>query len=38
MQTYMIEQLKTLTGIPSPSGMTRQITDYLLAELSRAGP
>ena len=37
MQTYMIEQLKTLTGIPSPSGMTRQITDYLLAELTRLG-
>ena len=30
-QTYMISQLTTLTGIPSPTGMTREITDYLLA-------
>ena len=36
-QTYMISQLTTLTGIPSPTGMTREITDYLLAELPRLG-
>ena len=36
-QTYMISQLTTLTGIPSPTGMTREITDYLLAELTRLG-
>lgn len=34
-QAYMISQLTTLTGIPSPTGMTREITDYLLAELTR---
>ena len=32
-----MEQLKTLTAIPSPTGMTRQATDYLLAELTRLG-
>ena len=36
-QTYMIEQLKALTGIPSPTGMTRQATDYLMAELAGLG-
>ena len=36
-QTYLLEQLKTLTNIPSPTGMTRQATDYLLAELTRLG-
>lgn len=36
-QTYMISQLTTLTDIPSPTGMTREITDYLLAELTRLG-
>ena len=36
-QAYMISQLTTLTGIPSPTGMTREITDYLLAELTRLG-
>ena len=36
-QTYMIEQLKTLTGIPSPTGMTGAVTDHLLAELTRLG-
>ena len=36
-QMYMIEQLKTLTAIPSPTGMTRAAGDYLLAELSRLG-
>lgn len=32
-----MEQLKALTAIPSPTGMTRQATDYLLAELTRLG-
>lgn len=36
-QTYMLEQLKTLTGIPSPTGMTAEATNYLLAELTRLG-
>ena len=36
-QTYLLEQLKTLTAIPSPTGMTREATDYLLAELTRLG-
>lgn len=36
-QTYMLEQLKTLTSIPSPTGMTKEATDYLLAELTRLG-
>ena len=36
-QTYLLEQLKTLTAIPSPTGMTRGATDYLLAELTRLG-
>ena len=36
-QTYMIEQLKTLTGTPSPTGMTEAVTSYLLQELERLG-
>lgn len=36
-QAYLLEQLKALTVIPSPTGMTRQATDYLLAELTRLG-
>ncbi len=36
-QTYMLSQLTALTGIPSPSGMTREIGDYLLSELTRLG-
>ena len=36
-QVYMIDQLKALTAIPSPTGMTRAATDYLLAELTRLG-
>lgn len=36
-QTYMMEQLCRLTAIPSPTGMTRAATDYLLAELTRLG-
>lgn len=36
-QTYMLEQLKTLTSIPSPTGMTGEATNYLLAELTRLG-
>lgn len=36
-QEYLIEQLVALTRIPSPTGMTRQATDYVLAELTRLG-
>lgn len=36
-QAYMLEQLKTLTSIPSPTGMTKEANDYLLAELTRLG-
>ena len=36
-QKYMIDQLCTLTAIPSPTGMTRAATDYLLDELKRLG-
>ena len=34
---YMLQQLQTLTAIPSPTGMTRGATDALLAELTRLG-
>lgn len=36
-KAYLIEQTCKLTGIPSPTGMTRMATDYLLAELTRLG-
>lgn len=36
-QTYMLEQVKTLTSIPSPTGMTDEAADYVLAELTRLG-
>lgn len=36
-QTYMLNQLKVLTGIPSPTGMTYEIANYLMAELTRLG-
>ena len=36
-QTYMLNQLKVLTGIPSPTGMTHEIANYLMAELTRLG-
>lgn len=36
-QTYMIDQLRQLTAIPSPTGMTREASNYLLAELTRLG-
>ena len=36
-QAYLLQQLQALTAIPSPTGMTRQATDYLLAELTRLG-
>ena len=34
---YLVEQTCRLTAIPSPTGMTRMATDYLLAELTRLG-
>ncbi len=36
-KVYLIEQLKALTSRPSPTGMTRAATDYLLEELTRLG-
>ncbi len=36
-QAYLLEQLKALTAIPSPTGMTGAAEDYLLAELTRLG-
>ena len=36
-QTYMLTQLKNLLDIPSPTGMTRGATDYLLSELTAMG-
>lgn len=30
---FIKEQLYALTGIPSPSGFTKKVTDYLLSEL-----
>lgn len=36
-KTYLLEQLCQLTAIPSPTGMTKGATDYLLAELTRLG-
>ena len=36
-RTYMIEQLKALTAIPSPSGFTDCVTEYLIEELKRLG-
>lgn len=36
-KAYLLEQLKTLTAIPSPTGMTGAVTDYLLGELRRLG-
>ena len=36
-KAYLIEQLKALTSRPSPTGMTRAATDYLLEELTRLG-
>ena len=36
-QTYMLNQVKVLTGIPSPTGMTHEIANYLMAELTRLG-
>lgn len=34
---YVAEQLKTLLAIDSPSGYTREVTDYLLKEWERLG-
>lgn len=36
-KSYMLDQLCKLMAIPSPTGMTRGATDYLLAELTRLG-
>lgn len=37
MKNYILEQLKALTSIPSPSGYTREITDYVLEQLNGMG-
>ena len=34
---YVIEQLKRLTSIDSPSGFTKEATDYVLSELTKLG-
>lgn len=34
---YLLEQVQKLTAIPSPTGMTRAATDYVLAELQSMG-
>lgn len=36
-QEYMLRQLGNLLAIPSPTGMTRECTDYVLAELTSLG-
>lgn len=36
-KTYLLEQIQRLMAIPSPTGMTRGATDYVLAELTRLG-
>ncbi len=36
-QTYMVEQLKALTAIPSPTGMTLEAARYVFDELKRLG-
>ena len=36
-KTYLLEQIRRLMAIPSPTGMTRGATDYVLAELTRLG-
>lgn len=37
MKNYILEQLKTLTSIPSPSGYTQKITDYVSGQLNELG-
>lgn len=37
MKDYILEQLSTLTSIPSPSGYTREVTDYVLEQLRDLG-
>lgn len=37
MKDYILEQLKALTSIPSPSGYTRQITEYVSGQLRDMG-
>lgn len=37
MKDYILEQLSTLTSIPSPSGYTREVTDYVLEQLRNLG-
>lgn len=36
-QEYILDQLKTLMAIPSPTGMTNGASAYLMAELTRLG-
>ena len=37
MKNYILEQLSALTSIPSPSGYTHRITDYVLGQLRDLG-
>lgn len=37
IKNYMLEQLKALSAIPSPTGMTDQASEYVIKELTRLG-
>ena len=37
MKDYILEQLSTLTSIPSPSGYTQRITDHVMGKLRDLG-
>ena len=37
MKDYILEQLSALTAIPSPSGYTRQVAEYVLEQLRGMG-
>ena len=37
MQNYILEQLKALTAIPSPTGYTGQVTAYLSEQIRALG-
>lgn len=37
MKNYILKQLSALTSIPSPSGYTQKITDYVLGQLCNMG-
>ena len=37
MKNYILDQLMALTSIPSPSGYTRRITEYVSEQLRDLG-